>query len=77
MTVCAATLRRHREGSDLERMGDPEVVTMYVQIHENIINMHQARGCDIDVLIGMAREEALRYSEQLRDRDERATAGDE
>ena len=46
-------------------MGDPVLISMYVEIQQNAILMHQARGCNISDLIAIAREEAARYSEEF------------
>jgi len=40
---------------------NPQLVTMFVQIQQNIILMHQARGCDAAKLVALARQEAQKY----------------
>lgn len=54
-------LRDHkRDRKDLE----PALVGMYVGIQNNIILMHNARGCDVSKLIRMARDEAAKYADR-------------
>ncbi len=54
-----------QRGANLHE-ADPGLATMFVAIQNNIILLHQARGCNIGVLIDLARQEAERYAERRR-----------
>lgn len=42
---------------------NPQLVTMYLMIQSNIIQMHTAAGCETTNIIAIARNEAARYSD--------------
>lgn len=43
------------------READPQLVTMFVLIQSNIIQMHTALDCDAGKLVDLARQEAAKY----------------
>lgn len=52
-----------QQAGALERVAqqNPQLVTMFVEIQQNIILMHQGRGCDASRLVDLARQETARY----------------
>ena len=52
------------QGDPLERVAqqNPQLAIMFVQIQQNIILMHQGRGCDASRLVELARQETARYA---------------
>jgi hypothetical protein len=53
-----------QQGGALERVAqqNPQLATMFVEIQQNIILMHQGRGCDASRLVDLARRETSRYA---------------
>lgn len=49
------------QGSEDRSQPDPAIVTMFVTIQNNIILLHEARGCDASKLVELARKEKRQY----------------